>query len=208
MKPIFALVILVALVWVAACGPKPASPSGTTIQGTGAQITDYESFKPDSLGLTKGMLNMQGMKVKVDLVKKQQGKILAIDLVAFGTVFETEKYLSTDQEFSVSSVAGEVYDPPIPLIRYGMHVGDGWDWKGQIQAGIIHRATAKITTSNESLVIRGVSYRDVIRVDVVLHIDSGLPSPVERKLAFWLAKDMGVVKRIFGSSSVREPAED
>lgn len=175
--------------------------------GTGPQINDYASLKPDNLTMKQCSLELAGSKYKADIEQKRDGTQIQIDLVAFDTVIESERYDSTPDAFSVMDAGGEQYEPPIPLIKYGMHIGDAWTWSGNLKTGPEpHRTTAKVTTSTENLASGGNTFPNAVRIDVVLSIDSGRPNaPSMRKLQFWIAKNLGVVKRSFGDYSTREP---
>lgn len=183
------------------CGPKPA---------VGYTIPNYAALKPDNLTMTECRLELAGSEYKAEIRKTVQGDEIQLDLIGFGEVIESERYKSTTTEFSVMNAGGEKYDLPIPLIKYGMHVGDSWPWSGVTQTGpASHPATAKVTTSSEDLAMGGATVHDVIRIEVELSIDSGRPgAPSVRKLKFWIAPDKGVVKREFGDYSKRGPAGD
>jgi len=175
---------------------------------TGYSIPNYSALKPDKLTMTECRLELAGSEYKADLKKTVFGDEIQVDILAFGEVIESERYKSTDLEFSVVNAGGEVYVPPIPLVKYGMHVGDSWTWIGDTRTGPApHPAKATITTTTEDMAIGGSTIHDVIRIDVVLSIDSGKPgAPSLRKLKFWIAPDKGVVQREFGDYSKRGPA--
>jgi hypothetical protein len=199
---VFAAVSL-AIVCVGGCGCNGSKSGG----GTGFLVVDDASLKPDNLTLKEVSLELAGSKYKAEVKQTREGNQIQIDLQAFGEVIESERYESTEQMFSVVNAGGERYDPPISLIKYGMRVGDTWNWKGEIRTGPAgHEATAVITTSSEDLTVNGGTVHDVIKVEVALAIDSGRPSnPSTRKLKFWIGPKMGVVKREFGDYSKREP---
>ncbi len=188
---------------LASCGCQ--SSSG----GTGPLIAGYATLKPDNLTLKQCILKLAGSKVEAEIQQTREGNDIRIDLVVLGTVFESERYRSTDDQFSVIDTGGERYDPPIPLIKYGMHVGDQWDWTGAYWTGPEpHKAQAKITTSTEDVSYEGGTIHNAIRIQVVRSVDSGRPDiTATRKLVFWIAPDKGVIKRSFGEESSREPLE-
>lgn len=135
--------------------------------------------------------------------------MITIDSFAAGEKMDSEIYRSDDRGISVVTVTSETFEPPIPLIKYGMHVGDNWTWSGKANAGgIIHAVTAKISTSSDNLFISNVAQHDVIRVEVNLAYDSGADKPALRKMQFWFVKDKGIVKRSFGGTLIRESLEE
>lgn len=176
---------------------------------TGPLIANYAALKPDNLTLEKCVLKLAGSKYAAEIHQTRSGDDIELELVAMGTVFETERYRSTDTQFSVVDTGGERYDPPIPLIKYPMHVGDTWTWAGKYWTGPEpHTAQAKVTTSTDDVVIEGGTARNVVRVEIVRTVDSGSPDvTATRKLVFWIVPNMGVVKRAFGDESSREPLE-
>lgn len=184
--------------------------TGCHKQSSGIPIASYSALKPDHLELKRCILKLAGTIVTADIVQTRKGDEIVIDLRALGQVFETERYTSTDQDFCVLDAGGEVYDPPIPLIKYPMRVGDEWDWTGRIMTGQQpHPAKAKVTTASEAMMVNGGTVPAAVRVQVELQIDSGRPNaPSKRMLTFWIAPDMGVVRRSFGDYSSREPAEE
>jgi hypothetical protein len=87
-----------------------------------------------------------------------------------------------------------------------MQVGAKWDWSGKMTAGQIdHVAKATITTSTDKVFASGAPL-DALKVDVDFLIDGGGSTPAKRSLSFWLAPKLGVFKRKFGDSSLRDPA--
>lgn len=181
--------------------------NGSSPGPQGFAIPDRAMLKPDKLALSTCKLELAGTEYSAEIRQVQEGDQIQIDLLAHGQVIESERYQSTNESFSLVNAGGEQCDPPIPLIRYGMTVGDSWDWKGRTLTGPApHAATAQITTSAESLTIKGQTLPKVVRIDVNLAIESGVPdSPVPRKLSFWIAPEMGVVKRSYDNYSTRLP---
>lgn len=203
LAPLVAAPVLLAIVLAIQCCGVPQG-------GTGLPIPSYSSLKPDQLTLDRCVLELAGSKYRADIQTVHEGNQVQFDLLAFGQVIESERYESTDKVFSVVSAGGESYEPPIPLVKYGMHLGDSWQWSGRINTGPEpHVTKAKVATSSEDLTINGGTVHNVVRVDVELSIYSGRPnSPSTRKLTFWIAPNMGVVKRAFGDYSARKPLEE
>jgi len=176
----------------------------------GPPIATKSALNPDHIALEKCRLSLAGSQYKADIRQKQDGSHIEVDLMALGEVIESEQYQSTDDAFSVVDAGGEEYVPPIPLVKYPMHIGDSWTWSGNIDTGgVQHGTKADISTSSQDLTINGGTVHNVVRIDVSLSIESGnSASPSTRKLTFWIAPDMGVVKRASGDYSEREPLGD
>lgn len=203
-KPLlFLLSIATILLLGPACTGGKASPaSGFLVQGR-------QDLLPTKLSYEDCVLVFAGDRWPAKVSEKHDGDEYQIDLLAHDQVIESERYQSTDEAFSLVSAVGEKFTPPIPLVKYGMRVGEGWNWTGTTETGPAkHKATAKVTTTSESLPIKGQTVANVIRVDVALALDSGIPeAPAPRKISFWIAPKMGVVKRSYENYSVREPPE-
>lgn len=197
-----ATVALVALLVAMSC------TGGGSAQGI--RIDSPTSFSPQPLALKQVTLKLAGTKYTADTRVSGAAGVQKIDLMAFGQVIESEEYRLSDRAFSVSDAGGERYEPPIDLIRYPMRVGDGWHWEGEIRTGPAgHRAQAKVSTASEDLTMKGETLHNVLRVEVELAIDSGIPSqPSKRMLRFEITPSMGVIKRAFGDYSVRGPVDE
>lgn len=181
----------------------------STKASTGFPIASYGALMPDRFVETECSLELAGSKYKAEVKLTRSGNELQIDLVYNDTVIESERYLSTEDQFAVIDAGGERYEPPIPLIKYPMHVGDDWEWNGKVRFGPTPDAgSAKVKTSSEDMTIEGGTVHNVVHIEVSRSIDSGLPGSVStRKLEFWIAPKLGVVKRSFGTESMRYPLE-
>jgi hypothetical protein len=183
---------------------------GCNAPSQGIPIPNKAFLKPDRLALKQVDLKLAGSKFKADISQSIKGEEVKIDLLSEGQLIESEIYKSGEDGFFVVDAGGERYDPPIPLIKYGMHTGETWAWSGKLLTGPInHDAKANVRTSTESTAINGGMVPNTIKIEVELSIDSGrVGEPSTRKLTFWIAPEMGVVKRAFGDYSLRTPAED
>ena len=200
-KSSFAVLLALTVLMAGGCrGSKVAS---------GVRILSYAELKPDNLTMKRADLALAGTNIRTDIQQAREKNDIQIDLMAYGQIIESERYRSTDTEFGVVDAGGERYEPPIPLIKYPMTVGDIWDWSGMLDTGPEpHKAKATITTSIQDQIIEGGTVHNVVRVEVALAIDSGRPGePSRRKMTFWIAPNMGVVRREFGDYSTRKPLE-
>ncbi len=153
------------------------------------------------------ILTLAGDAIPVAVACTSTSGTVDIKLTAHGAVFEQEQYLQTQDSFDLLNAAGETYDPPIPLARAPMHIGDKWNWSGKMKSGDVgHVAKATITTMKERLFPAGAAPADAVKVQVDFEVDGGGPTPAKRRLVFWMAQNLGVIKRQFGETSMREPA--
>lgn len=151
-------------------------------------------------------MTLAGAVVPIKIECTMSGAKVHLDLKAHNAVFEEEGYVQAADSFGLADAAGTTFDPPIPLLKAPMNVGDTWKWKGTTADGGPSRdSSAAVTTSAERL-FTNAGGLDVVRVEVALEMSSGGPTPAKRTLEFWLAPKQGVLKRKFGSSSIREPA--
>lgn len=175
----------------------------------GPLIASAADLNPNKLAFSKSVLTIGGTKVDARSESKYEGKTLTIDSFVAGEKMDSEIYRSDDQGVSLLTVTSETFDPPISIIKYGMHVGDTWSWSGKANAGgIVHAVSAKVTTASDNLFISNIAQHDVIRVDINLAYDSGTEKPALRKMQFWFVKDKGIVKRSFGGTLIRESLEE
>lgn len=166
-------------------------------------------YEDASVGCPKdadAILTLAGAPVRVKIDCKISGSNVQLRLKAHDTVFEEEGYVQGPDNFGLADAAGTTFDPPVPLLKVPMAVGDSWKWQGSTSDGGPKRdSTAMITTTGERFFTSDGGL-DVVKVQVDLEMSSGGPTPAKRKLEFWLAPKQGVLKRKFGNSSIREPA--
>jgi hypothetical protein len=200
---------LVALLALLLAGCTPRKSSGTTPKaGTGDRYEKIGDVNPGSMIPAKATLKIGEIDMPVEVSLSQNGADTTFTFSAHGQTFETESYENKQTEFSLVDAAGERYNPPLPLLKFPMNVGDTWDWVGSMVAGEEpHKATATITTSSETILLPATGNVDSILVVVDLSIESGGPKPATRKLRFWFVPNKGLLKRQFGSASSREPLE-
>lgn len=174
--------------------------------GGGVEIATAVELMPDALYGEKATLNYGGTPVDVTMKRMASGQEVRFMLSAHDEVLETEVYQSTTSEFALVSI-DEKFEPPLPLLKFPMRIGEPWEWSGELLAGgLRHRATAKITPSTEQLFLTKTGGVDTVKVSVELQIDSKTPSPAKRPLTFWFARGKGIVKREIGTATSREPA--
>lgn len=184
---------ILALCTLAACKPKAAGPNW---------ISD---LKPDTPPPPRADLILAGTKIPVDLKAMRRAKEFVIELTAFGESIESEKYISSPDEFALREALGEVYEPAITLLRPGIVLNEEWRWRGAISSGGVDRkATASIFLAN-SPASPNTLPTDSIKVVVALTITSGEGISAERGLAFYFVPNKGLLRREFGHASTRVP---
>jgi hypothetical protein len=165
-----------------------------------------EEIAPQTPPGTQAELLLAGTTYSVDLKTTDKAGNLRIDLIGHGEVFETEDYEYDPHSFSVEEAAEEQYAPPLPLLTFPIRTEDPVSWSGTLTSGHIGRqATATVTTTTERSYLGGAG-EDTLKVNVVLNMvaDPNHP-PLSRQLVFWFARGRGLVKREFGTTSVRQP---
>lgn len=176
--------------------------------GSGPEIATSAALNPGAMLPKAANLKIGEIDMPVEVQQTVKGSEIKLDLVAHGQVFETEGYVLSDKSFDLVDAAGEHYEPKLPLLKFPMKVGDTWSWAGEMTAGQEpHKATATVTSTNDSVLLPGLGTTDTVLVVVDLSIESGGPTPANRKLRFWIANGKGVIKRQFGVASSREPAD-
>ena len=129
-----------------------------------------------------------------------------ISLELHGELFDEEVYKDRPGSFSLHEAAGEMYDVPIPLLKFPMNVGDSWTWEGSATAA--HEstpATAAVATAEEQVFVCGVPVQAVrTRVKLSIVPKPGA-QPIVREMTFYFAPKRGLFKRSWGSTSIREP---
>lgn len=194
-----------ALAAVTGCGWQ-----GTAQSGGDPRYPNSDAFQPDRLPAKEASLILAGTRLPVELQERRKEGIFEIVVLAHGEDVEVERYFVADDSFSFAGLSGESFEPPIPILRFPVALGSKWGWQGKAFLGPVGRpARADIMLESDSLNLASGSLK-AVRVDVGLTVETGKETTAERKLKFWLAPNSGVVRREFGSSSLREPraAED
>src|SRR5690348_2427633 len=75
--------------------------------GLGIAINKYEALKPDQFKDEQCALELAGTKYKAEVRRQQQGENLQLDLSAFGSIIDSERYRSTNEVFSLVEGGGE-----------------------------------------------------------------------------------------------------
>ena len=174
--------------------------------GSGGLIANAEALHPEVAPGTKAMLKLAGVNVPVQVKYVSEGKKLTVLLIAHGEVFERESYEFDAESFRLREAADGNYAPSLELLKFPMHVGDKWTWSGRMETGGISRPTkATVSINNNKLYVGTVGHETVqSTVDLEIFADAGRP-PTKRKLTFWFVPNKGLIRREFGTESVREP---
>jgi hypothetical protein len=170
---------------------------------SGKILIDFNDLKPAALISGKQELVLGGTKLPVTVQSSNSNGIYEIDLMANDVAIDKEVYDVHPDVFNISSMGEETFNPPLSILKNQTHIGDSWTWTGKLDSGMKRDCRANISSHSEKLF--GSEQADAIVVVVELKMDSGGPTPAERQLRFWFAPGKGLLKREFGSGSVREP---
>ncbi|MDI9638941.1 hypothetical protein QPK87_27955 [Kamptonema cortianum] len=174
--------------------------------------SQFSDLKPTALPPKSASLVLFGVSVPVQLEVKDTGDVIDFTWMTEGTselgdpVFvESEQYKYNDSGFSLAAASHESYNPPIPLLKFPLAIGDSWEWEGKVKTGMqAAPAKATIKTATDTLNLETGAFGTVL-VSVELQLDIG-SKPSSRKFQFWFKPKEGLIRRELGSISTRELA--
>lgn len=179
--------------------PSKLTPVPSTIKST-------SDLKPDVLPGERAFLVLAGSRLPVQVRARRDQGYFTLELVSHDEVLEAERYLATEKGLWLFEATRERYDPPLPLVKYPLRIGDTWEWSGTLDTGnITHKARASVMTDQDRLNVEGFD-DDAVRVRAELTIEGGGQKPAERTLTFWIVPGKGILRREFGQASTRIPA--
>lgn len=156
----------------------------------------------DSLGLRSrppiSELQLGDRKVPINIKVTTKDEVQTIVLLAHDQEIESETYHLNDKEMAVMMVAGETYEPALPILRLPMRIGESWKWKGTLTAGDLNHTGNAVVSSSSELIFAPQSSQ-ALRINVDLLVDVG-NTPSQRQLTFWFVPKRGLVQRSFGAS--------
>jgi hypothetical protein len=192
----------------ASSGCKPKGVSEVERVGTGAEFHSQSDLAPESDFGKKAVLLLAGASYPVSVALSRTDGQFSVRLVSNGEDLEEEDYRSEPEAFELTEADEERYAPPLPLLRFPMRVGDTWTWNGTMTSGGIGReASAMVHSTTDRLFVSELPHDTIkVAVDILLDANPGRP-PLKRQLAFWFEPGHGMIKRAFGSASVRQPAD-
>jgi len=150
-------------------------------------------------------LKLANVEIEAEAKMQTEGTTRTIMISKDGVPIEEEVYEVTTQQIAIKSMGtGETFEPPLPLIKFPMSVGDTFDWDGKIVfAGHELIGKAKIVTSRDTPDL-ATGPRETLKVSVELELSDGSPKPAKRRLDYWFAEGVGPVRRDYGNQ-VRTP---
>jgi hypothetical protein len=148
---------------------------------------------------------MDGSQMGAHLEVRKSGKVRAFEMILDGKVIDREVYEIGENSILIHELLDEKFALPIPILKFPMKIGDGWDWKGKITSmQETLDAEATIETSASEVAMQGNSVR-AICVELQLRIFEKPNKPVTHALRFWFVPGAvnghGLVKREFGTST-------
>lgn len=170
--------------------PEPTSPS----------IGKIDEFLPLDGGQKEASYSIDGTRAEYKLEITKDGNRTKFSAMSHGAVIDTEEYEVNEDTVFLRHALGETFNGPVPLLRFPLRLGDTYEWKGTLNCETDSLVgSAKIQTSADSIHLKDRS-QEAVKVEVNLIIDK----VGTRKLTFWFAKNMGVLKTEMGKN-VREP---
>lgn len=177
-------------------GAAPKGPPGPVALFPSGQGSHWSYSDTTDGAATKSEAQIVSSKVEGDQ------RVVAVRWTANGKPIQDEEYRISDREVARSRSgpgASETSNPPLPILRLPLNVGDRWTWTGKMSAGgrgnlpasaVIHVADReKITT------IAGTF--DAYRVGMSFEIEN--PQIVNAKqtnrATIWYAPGVGIVKQ-------------
>ncbi len=142
----------------------------------------------------------------MEVESESEGGEYTVRLELHGESYDEEIYKDLPGSFSLHMAAGELYDLPIPLLKFPMNVGESWMWEGSATAAEESTpATAAVNTAEEQVFVCGVPVQAVrTRVKLSIVPKPGA-QPIVREMTFYFAPKRGLFKRSWGNTSIREP---
>jgi hypothetical protein len=196
-----AAALLLSAVWTGCARQSPES-AGPPI---GPKITEKGELNPALPPAELALLVTAGTEREVRVATRRDGESVSIEMFLHDELYDDEQYISRQGSFSLKSAAGEIYDPPMPLLKFPMNVGEKWEWSGVAIVGPERtEANAEIETSETRTYVCGVPV-DAIRSLVRLTLPTA-NGPIQRQMTFFFSPDRGVFRREYGQHSVREPS--
>jgi hypothetical protein len=163
--------------------------AGSTWQFTGS-IRAGNQNQPLNLGAKIASVNTAGGRTTV-----------VIEWTANGSVAQSETYIVTGSEVqrSRSGQGGSgVINPPVPVLRTPIRIGNAWNWKGTITTGgQTLNGTANLKIAARERLKTPAGALDAFRVDMTLTIS--LQGQNQKTTnSYWFAPGVGLVKQSTG----------
>ena len=150
-------------------------------------------------------MTLAGTSIPVQLETAFKNDLLTIAAIADDKPVDSELYRINPTGVHLLQIAGDQFNPELPLFSTPGIIGESATWEGMVAAaGSSDRADATISSGREDLNVTGGPFAS-IRVEVDLRISSDQGTPRERQLVFWLVDGQGIVKRDIVGISTREP---
>lgn len=195
MKPI----VLLACVCAISCCSAP--------EKFGNSIAKDEQLFPKEWKHQEVTLTLAGVDIPAKVELKSTDTEREVKIFNGDVLLESEQYSVSAEGIGLKSFGpaeGETYDPPIPLVKQPMTVGEKIEWSGTYN---VHDRRIPATATTETVVEQlplATGAIETLRCQVDLLIDDGSKQNVKRTVIVWFAKGLGPVKRDFGKQ-VRAP---
>jgi hypothetical protein len=182
------------------------SSTVATPEKKGPHIRTREEIDPTFALDKHAKVTSAGLARPMDVDTDLDDNEYIVRLELHGEEYDEEVYKDLPGSFSLSQAAGEMYDLPIPLLKFPMQVGDTWNWEGAATAaGESSPATAVVKTDEEEIFVCGVAVQAVRTSVTISIVPRPGAQPIDREMTFYFAPKRGLFKRSWGNTSIREP---
>jgi hypothetical protein len=177
----------------------------SVVVDSGPRINSREDMNPTADPPVAATVTSAGTTRQVSLCTDVDGESYSIDMLLHDESYDQEVYDLRGGAFSIAEAAGERYEPPIPILKFPMVVGEPWEWSGQMSSGSVPvPATGTIETFADRVYVCGMPV-DCVIARVKLVLDATSNAPILREMTFYFSPDKGLFKREYGTQSIREP---
>jgi hypothetical protein len=169
--------------------------TGKAGQAGSGEIYKRDQVLPATLPYENGVVVLEGEPYPVVLTSETVDDQFTLHLQLFESEFEREIYEDTDAQFAFIGSSGEIYDPPIPLLRYPQRESDNWTWAGQMKIGTIPmEASATVVLRPDNPNLKEGSHNTMMAT-VTLSFEEAPDNTAKREIIFWIQPQKGVIQR-------------
>ena len=163
-------------------------------------VHKIDEFLPLDAASTASMFVVDGTKTNYKLRTKRVGSVVHFQAISVGKVVDEEIYDVQDDTVLLKAAAGEIFEPPVTLIKFPLSVGNQYKWSGKLSCEIEHFSASAIVSTSTDFVQGKDKSDDAIKSEMNLKFGKG----ANRKLSFWFVKGKGIVRTEM-SKNIREP---
>lgn len=159
-------------------------------------LVNASELKLDRLSGAKNELQIASEVIPVVTESRVEGDRRILRFMSHGAELEREEYLLSEESLLLARTSSDLFEPPLPVLKFPLRLGEEWSWKGSIRSGdLLVPAEAKVLAIREPI---DLPPSDALKINIVLTIRDKDSS--RRELLFWFVEGEGLVKRQFGAS--------